>query len=142
MKTLGLRVRQQSVNAAEVARWLEQQSQVSQVYYPGLPQHPQHDLACQLFGGIFGGMVSFDLQPAEQTAAFAFMDALKLVLPATTLGDVYSLVSYSARSSHRDMTPEERRSYGISDGLLRLSVGIEDVADIIEDLGQALAVVR
>jgi cystathionine gamma-synthase/methionine-gamma-lyase len=142
MKTLGLRVRQQSANAAQVAQWLQGQPQVSNVYYPGLSQHPQHDLACQLFGNAFGGMVSFDIQPAEQQAAFAFMDALMLVLPATTLGDVYSLVSYSARSSHRDMTPEERQSYGINDGLLRLSVGIEDVADIIEDLAQALAVVR
>ncbi len=142
MKTLGLRMRQQSVNAAEVALWLQQQPQVSHVYYPGLSTHPQHELARQLFGNVFGGMVSFDLQPAEQQAAFAFMDALKLVLPATTLGDVYSLVSYSARSSHRDMTADERHTYGISDGLLRLSVGIEDVADIIDDLAQALAVVQ
>ncbi len=142
LKTLSLRVRQQSTNAHQVAHWLAAQPQVGQVYYPGLPEHPQHELARQLFGGLFGGMVSFDLLPAERSTVFAFMDALRLVLPATTLGDVFSLVSYSARSSHREVSAEERQVQGIGDGLLRLSVGIEDVADIIEDLEQALAVVQ
>lgn len=142
LKTLSLRVRQQSTNAFEVARWLQAQPQVARVYYPGLPEHPQHNLARQLLGGLFGGMVSFDIQPADQSAVFAFMDALKLVLPATTLGDVFSLVSYSARSSHREIPADERLAQGIGDGLLRLSVGIEDVVDIIEDLQQALAVVQ
>lgn len=139
LKTLGLRVRQQCANAAIVAGWLQEQPQVAQVYYPGLPTHPQHQIAADLFGGLFGGMVSFDLRQANQQSAFAVMDALKLVLPATTLGDVYSLVSYSAQSSHRDVPAQERHAQGIGDGLLRLSVGIEDVQDILDDLGQALA---
>lgn len=142
LKTLGLRVRQQSANALEVACWLQEQSQVGQVYYPGLPDHPQHSLATELFGGIYGGMVSFDLVPAEQESVYRFMDALKLILPATTLGDVFSLISYSARSSHRELSTQERHAHGIGDGLLRLSIGIEDVADIIDDLAQALACVR
>lgn len=141
LKTLSLRVRQQCINADTVARWLTTQPQVGRVYYPGLADHPQHELAARLFGGLFGGMVSFDLVPAERPAAFAFMDALKMVLPATTLGDVFSLVSYSAQSSHRDVPPTERQAQGIGDGLLRLSIGIEDAADIIEDLAQALSVV-
>ncbi len=139
LKTLALRVRQQSANAADVARWLLTHPRVSRVYYPGLPDHPQHTLARQLFDDRFGGLVSFDLVPPEQEAAYAFMDALQLILPATTLGDVYSLISYSARSSHRDLSIEERRALGIGDGLLRLSIGIEDVADIIADLDQAFA---
>lgn len=141
LKTLSLRIRRQSASADVIARWLQAQPQVSKVYYPGLVEHPQHQLAQQLFGGLFGGMVAFDLRSATQESAFAFMDALKLVLPATTLGDIYSLVSYSARSSHREVPPQERHAQGIGDGLLRLSVGIEDVADLIEDLKQALAVV-
>ncbi len=142
LKTLALRVRQQCANAEQVARWLQRQSNVARVYYPGLPDHPQHELSAQLLGNLFGGMVSFDLLPAERQAAFAFMDALKLVLPATTLGDVFSLVSYSVQSSHRDVPVEDRHALGIGDGLLRLSIGIEDVADIIDDLDQALTAVR
>jgi cystathionine gamma-synthase len=138
LKTLSLRVRQQCANAEIVARWLQTQPKVGQVYYPGLVEHPQHELAARLFGGLFGGMVSFDLLPAERKAAFAFMDALQMVLPATTLGDVFSLVSYSAQSSHRDVPLAERQAQGIGDGLLRLSIGIEDAEDIIEDLAQAL----
>jgi cystathionine gamma-synthase len=138
MKTLALRVRQQSANAVIVAQWLVGQLQVARVYYPGLTTHPQHELATDLFGGMYGGMLSFDLCRAEQRAAHAFMDALQMILPATTLGDVYTLVSYSARSSHRDMPPEQRRAQGIGDGLLRLSIGIEDAGDIIDDLARAL----
>lgn len=139
MKTLSLRVRQQSLNAAIVARWLTEQPQVARVYYPGLPDHPQHALVQDLCGGLYGGMVSFDLKRADQQAAYAFMDALDLILPATTLGDVFSLVSYSARSSHRDVPADERRAQGIGDGLLRLSIGIEAVDDILADLERALA---
>lgn len=139
IKTLSLRMHQQCANAASVARWLTEQPQVTQVYYPGLETHPQHEIAARLFGGRFGGMVSFDLRRADQQAAFALMDALKLVLPATTLGDVYSLISYPRQSSHRDVAAADRQAQGIGDGLLRLSIGIEDVTDIVDDLGQALA---
>jgi cystathionine gamma-synthase/methionine-gamma-lyase len=104
-----------------------------------LSDHPHHPLASKLFAGLgFGGMVSFDLRHAKQPQVFAFMEALKLVLPATTLGDVYSLTLYPAHSSHRQLGPAVRASLGIGEGLVRLSVGIEDAQDIIADLEQAL----
>ncbi len=139
VKTLSLRFRQQCASAAVVASWLNEQPQVARVYYPGLPCHPQHDLAQQLFGDCGGAMIAFDLRPAEQKAVFRFMDALELFLPATSLGDIYSLVTYPVIASHRDLTPEQRAGLGIGDGLLRLSIGIEDAADLIADLGAALA---
>ena len=83
-------------------------------------------------------MVAFELRNGTQAAAFAFLDALKLVLPATTLGDVYSLALYPIMASHRAVPPEQRAKLGIGDGLLRLSIGIEDAADIIADLDAAL----
>jgi cystathionine gamma-synthase/methionine-gamma-lyase len=139
LKTLPLRMRQHCANAQAVAEWLVGQPAVAHVNYPGLSDHPQHDLARRLFGGRgFGGMVSFDLRDADQAKVFRFMEALELVLPATTLGDVYSLTLYPAHSSHRQVTPEVRASIGIGDGLVRLSVGIEDPQDIIADLAQAM----
>lgn len=139
LKTLPLRMRQHCANAQTVAEWLAGHPAIARVNYPGLPDHPQHDLAARLFGGRgFGGMVSFDLRGATQAQVFKFMEALELILPATTLGDVYSLTLYPAHSSHRYVTPEVRAALGIGDGLVRLSVGIEDSADIIADLAQAL----
>lgn len=138
LKTLALRVHKQCDNALDVARWLQGQPGVVRVHYPGLPEHPQHEIAASAFGGRFGGMVAFELRRGERAAAYAFMDALRLVLPATSLGDVFSLVSYPAQSSHRDLPAEERLARGIGDGLLRLSVGIEDIDDITDDLGLGL----
>lgn len=139
VKTLPLRMRQHCANAQTVAEWLAGHPAIAHVNYPGLPDHPQHALAARLFGGRgFGGMVSFDLRGAAQAQVFKFMEALELVLPATTLGDVYSLTLYPAHSSHRYVAPEVRAALGIGDGLVRLSVGIEDAADIIADLAQAL----
>ena len=139
MKTLPLRMRQHCANALAVAGWLARYPAVARVHYPGLPEHPQHALAARLFEGRgFGGMLSFDLRDAGQAEVFRFMEALELVLPATTLGDVYSLTLYPAHSSHRQVGPEARLAIGIGDGLVRLSVGIEDVNDIIADLGQAM----
>ncbi|MBN1135159.1 MAG: PLP-dependent transferase [Anaerolineae bacterium] len=139
LKTLPLRMRQHCANAQAVAEWLVNHQAISRVNYPGLPDHPQHQLAARLFGGRgFGGMVSFDLRGAAQAQVFHFMEALELVLPATTLGDVYSLALYPAHSSHRYVAPEVRAALGIGDGLVRLSVGIEDPGDIIADLAQAL----
>ena len=139
LKTLPLRMRQHCVNAQVVAEWLAGHPAVAQVHYPGLPEHPQHAVAERLFDGRgFGGMMSFDLRDAGQEEVFCFMEALELVLPATTLGDVYSLTLYPAHSSHRQVAPEVRQALGIGDGLVRLSVGIEDVKDIIADLGQAM----
>ena len=139
LKTLPLRMAQHCRNATEVATWLAEHRQIAKVNYPGLPSHPQHDVATRLFReGCYGGMVSFEIAGADQAQVFRFMEALKLVLPATTLGDVYSLTLYPAHSSHRALSPEERAAIGISEGLVRLSVGIEDVGDIIADLDQAL----
>jgi cystathionine gamma-synthase/methionine-gamma-lyase len=139
LKTLPLRMRQHCANAQSVAEWLASHPAISHVNYPGLPYHPQHNLAARLFGGQgFGGMVSFDLRGAAQAQVFAFMEALELILPATTLGDVYSLTLYPAHSSHRYVAPEVRAALGIGNGLVRLSVGIEDAGDIIADLAQAL----
>lgn len=143
LKTLALRLRQHCANAQVVAEWLAAHPAVAHVHYPGLPHHPQHELAARLFAGRgFGGMLSFDLKGAGQADVFRFMEALELVLPATTLGDIYSLTLYPAHSSHRQVGPEVRAALGIGDGLVRLSVGIEDVGDIIADLAQALEHVR
>jgi cystathionine beta-lyase/cystathionine gamma-synthase len=140
LKTLPLRMRQHCANAQAVAEWLAGHAAVDQVNYPGLPDHPQHAIAARLFDGHgFGGMLSFDLRDAGQPEVFAFMEALDLVLPATTLGDVYSLTLYPAHSSHRQIAPEVRAQIGIGDGLVRLSVGIEEAEDVIADLAQALA---
>jgi cystathionine gamma-synthase/methionine-gamma-lyase len=139
LKTLPLRMQQHCSGAAEVAGWLAQHPAVARVNYPGLPGHPQHQLARHLFGKRgFGGMISFELRQATQAAAFRFLDALQLVLPATTLGDVYSLALYPVMASHRAVPPQERTRLGIGEGLLRLSIGIEDPRDLQEDLDQAL----
>ncbi len=139
IKTLSLRVPRQSENAAKIASWLTSHPMVSAVNYPGTT-----DLgaaASQFNSHHRGGMISFDIAGAGKDQVFRFMEALKLCVPATTLGDVYSLVLSPASSSHRALTPEQRAEIGISDGLVRLSVGIEDVEDIIEDLDQALKAV-
>lgn len=140
IRTLPLRMRQQCASAQAVAEWLADCAAVANVNYPGLKGHPQHSLAERLFQGKgFGGMISFDICGAHQSEIFRFMEALELILPATTLGDVYSLVLYPAHSSHRALSPKERRGLGIGDGLVRLSVGIEKTEDIIADLERALA---
>jgi cystathionine beta-lyase/cystathionine gamma-synthase len=140
IKTLPLRMRELCANGQAVAEWLAGQSDVARVNYPGLPQHAQNELARRLFAGRgFGGMLSFDLRGAGQREVFRFMEALRLVLPATTLGDVYSLTLYPAHTSHRMLSPEARAAIGIGEGLVRLSVGIEAAEDIIGDLAQALA---
>jgi cystathionine gamma-synthase/methionine-gamma-lyase len=138
VKTLALRMRQQCASAAAVAAWLAEQPQVARVYYPGLPSHPQHELAAHDFSDMYGAMVSFDLRDADRAALFRFLDALRLILPATSLGDIYTLVSAPLISSHRDLTPEQRAERGIGDGMVRLSIGIEEVGDIIDDLRTAL----
>jgi cystathionine beta-lyase/cystathionine gamma-synthase len=143
LKTLPLRMRQHCSNALAVAQWLEGQRAIAHVHYPGLPSHPQHAVARRLFGERgFGGMLSFELRDAGQAEVFSFMEALELVLPATTLGDVYSLTLYPAHSSHRQLAPEVRAALGIGEGLVRLSVGIEQAEDIVADLAQALDKIR
>ena len=139
LKTLPLRMRRQCQNAAQVAAWLHSQPRIARVNYPGLPDHPQHALAASLFaGGGFGGMLSFEIAEAGKAEVYRFMEALQLCLPATTLGDIYTLVLHPATSSHRSLSPAERQRAGITDNLVRLSAGIEAVEDILADLEQAL----
>ncbi len=139
LKTLSLRVERQCLSAAKVAAWLGTHPAIAHVNYPGLADHPQHARMERLsLTGHFGGMISFDIAGADKAAAFRFMESLRLCIPATTLGDVYSIVLYPPMSSHRGLTPEQRATIGIGDGLIRLSVGIEAVDDIIADLDQAL----
>ncbi len=139
IKTLHLRVRRQCENAAQVASALARHPQVARVIYPGLPGHPQHEIAARLLrDGLGGGMVSFELADSRRERVLRFLNALRLCIPATTLGDVYTLLLHPATSSHSYLTPEQRQAVGIGEGLLRLSAGIEDASDIIADLEQAL----
>jgi cystathionine beta-lyase/cystathionine gamma-synthase len=139
LKTLALRMERHCANALQVAHFLQEHPAVERVYYPGLESHPQHELASRLLRkGLYGGLLSFELKAQTREAAFNFMDELRLCLPVTTLGDIHSQVSYPAVSSHRNLSAEERQRYGISEGCIRLSVGIEDPEDIISDLDQAL----
>lgn len=134
IKTLPLRMREQCRNAGTVANWLAGHLRVAQVHYPGLC-NPE-TAASQFRNDGRGAMVSFDIREAGRDEVFAFLKSLKLVRSAVTLGDVYTLALYPAMSSHRALTAEQRTAVGIGDGLIRLSVGVEDVEDVIADLDQ------
>jgi cystathionine beta-lyase len=136
LKTLHLRVRQQSHNALAAARALQQQARIAQVYYPGLPQHPQHGIAARQMQD-FGGMLSFDLDRALDPVQF--LRSLQMIRCAVSLGGVETTICQPVATSHQKMAAAERDRLGISPALLRLSVGIEDPEDIIADLLQALA---
>jgi cystathionine beta-lyase/cystathionine gamma-synthase len=139
LKTLPLRMRQQCLNALKVAEWLEAHPRIKKVNYPGLATHPQHALAEYLFEGRgYGGVLSFEIEGVDKAGIYRFMESLTVCLPATTLGDIYSLVLHPATSSHRSLSAEERARVGIPDGLVRLSTGIEALEDILADLEQAL----
>ncbi|MEM1322052.1 MAG: aminotransferase class I/II-fold pyridoxal phosphate-dependent enzyme [Bacteroidota bacterium] len=137
LKTLELRMQRHSSNALAVAQFLEQHPKVSRVNYNGLPSHPDHELAKKQMRA-FGGMLSFELQDGLQ-AGIDFMNRIQFCTLAPTLGDVDTLVLHPASSSHINVAPEVRLRNGITDGLIRLSVGIENPEDIIGDLEQALA---
>jgi cystathionine gamma-synthase/methionine-gamma-lyase len=140
LKTLPLRMRQQCQSARQVAAWLRAHPRVAKVNFPGLDDHPQRGLAERLFEGRgYGGVLSFEIRDADRSVVYRFMETLTVCLPATTLGDVYSLILHPATSSHRGLTPEERARIGIADGLLRLSTGIESAEDILTDLESAFA---
>ena len=136
IKTLPLRMKQHCANAVAVVDWLAKDPRIEAVYYPGVSQ--------DVPDGVFlsdarGSMLAYEVKGADRGTIFALLNALELIIAAPTLGDVYSLTLYPAMSSHRGLTPEERASIGIRDNLVRLSVGIEDSADIIADLDQALS---
>lgn len=138
-KTLALRVERQNATGLAIARWLEAQPGVARVFYPGLPSHPDHEVAKRVQTG-FGGVVSFVLDASLGTTARA-LDACRLATIAPSLGGVETLIEQPAIMSHYGLAPEERHALGIADGLVRLSVGIEDEADIRADLARVLAVV-
>lgn len=134
--TLALRVQRQAANALEVARFLESHPAVAHVAYPGLASHPRHDVAARQMSA-FGGMIAFEVRGGV-TAGRSVMDRVQLCTLAVSLGDVRTLICHPASMTHSTVPPEARQRAGISDGLIRLSVGIEDAADIIGDLDQAL----
>ncbi len=136
LKTLALRVRHQNESAGKIAQFLENHPAIDKVNYPGLKNHSGHRRASRLFDG-FGGMVSFELK-GEAKAAERFMKAVTIPVIAPSLGGVETLMTRPATTSHLSMAPEERRKLGISDGLIRLSVGIEATDDLIEDFEAAL----
>jgi len=137
LKTLALRMERHNASALELAQWLEQHPKVRQVWYPGLPSHPDHEDAKKLMTG-FGGVVTFELD-TDLDGTIRFTDACKIPYLAPSLGGVDSLVEAPVLMSYWDKTPEERAEYGITDSLIRYSVGIEDAADLIADVEQALA---
>jgi cystathionine gamma-lyase len=136
-KTLAVRMREHARNAQAVAEFLESRDEVARVFYPGLPSHPQHELAKRQMTG-FGGMLSFAFA-GKPERALEFARGLKYFSLAESLGGVESLICHPARMTHGSIPREDLERRGITDGLLRLSVGIEDVDDLIEDLRQALA---
>ena len=143
IKSFPVRMERHCSNACKVANWLATHPGVDSVYFPGDPSHPDAAHIKRTFApGLFGAIVSFEVKGADQAKMFAFMDAFRMIVPATSLGDVHTMASYSAMSSHRELSPKHRARLGIHDNLLRLSIGIEAVEDIVEDLDQALKVVK
>ena len=141
VKTFPVRMERQCANSCRVANWLATHTAIERVYFPSDLAHPDAVIVKRIFApNLYGAIVSFEVKGADRDRIFRLMNAFRLVIPATSLGDVQTMVSYSAMSSHRELSPKHRARLGINDNLLRLSVGIEAVEDIISDLDQALAV--
>ncbi len=138
MKTLQLRIDRQNRSALEIARFLSDHPAVGRVHYPGLPSHPGHDIACRQMRG-FGGVLSFELKQNTLAAAGRLVSRLRYAHRAANLGSVETIVGPPATTSHVECSAEERAAMGIPEGLIRYSAGIEDTADLIADLEQALA---
>ncbi len=136
LETLHLRMKTHCENALEVAEWLEQQAKVTRVYYPGLSSHPQHGLAKTQQTG-FGGVLSFEVE-GGQKAAWNIVDSTSLFSITANLGDAKSTITHPATTTHHRLTDEQRVQAGISDGLIRLSIGFEDVSDLTQDLEAGL----
>lgn len=135
IKTLPLRMRQHDASGRRIAEWLTHQRTVTKVYYPGLPSHPQHDLACRQMTG-FGGMISLDLGNPDR--ARAFVEKTRIFVLAESLGGVESLIGHPASMTHASVPPAMRKAMGLTDSLIRLSCGVEDTEDLIADLDRAL----
>ena len=147
MKTLALRMKQHCASAMEIARYLEANPYVKAVYYPGLESHPQHELASrQMENGMYGGMISFELKDdVKGLSSFAagkkLLNSLKIPAIAVSLGDPDPLIEHPASMTHANVSPEDRLAAGITDGLIRLSVGLESAKDLIADFEQAFAAI-
>lgn len=140
LETLALRMKAHSAGALVLARWLEQQPAVARVHHPGLESHPQHELAVRQQEG-FGGIVSFDVKGGKESA-WAVIDATRVFSITANLGDAKSTITHPATTTHGRLTPEQRAAAGISDGLIRLAVGLESVTDLQADLARGLAAIR
>ncbi|MEO8593551.1 MAG: PLP-dependent aspartate aminotransferase family protein [Candidatus Solibacter sp.] len=139
IKTFPLRMERQCANAGRVAAWLAGHPRMERVYFTGDPLHPDAATIRRLYPeGLYGAMISFEIRDAGRDKVFAFMDALRMILRATSLGDVHTMMLYPPMSSHRELSPKHRERMGIRDNLVRMSVGIEAPEDIIADLEQAL----
>ncbi len=142
LKTLGIRIKQHSANAQRIAEWLERQVDIERVIYPGLESHPQRELAKrQMTGEGFGGMISFVIKGGLVRAS-EFLKSTRYFALAESLGGIESLIEHPALMTHATIPPEQRQALGITDGLIRLSVGIENVEDLIGDLSRALEISR
>jgi O-succinylhomoserine sulfhydrylase len=143
LETLGLRIKAQSAQALSLADWLVQRPQIARVHYPGLAEHPQHELAMRQQGGVGGAVISFDVGGASpeqaRSRAFAVLDHLQVLSLSTNLGDTKSLVAHPASTSHGRLSEEQRQAAGISQGLIRIAVGLEHLGDIQADLERGLA---
>jgi len=137
-KTLAIRMKQHCASAMQVAEWLSKHPRVRRTYYPGLTDHPQHTLAKTQMCG-FGGMISFELGSLE--AAASFLKRIRLCALAESLGGVETIITHPASMTHAAIPPPLRQQVGVTDGLVRISVGLEDVEDILEDLETALAAI-
>jgi methionine-gamma-lyase len=138
LMTLDIRMEKHSATALRLARELEQHPKVERVDYPGLESHPHHDVAVrELRDGLFGGMLAFEVAGGVE-AGMRFCDALEVAWVATSLGGTHTLVGHAASTTHRQLDPEARRKAGIGDGLVRVSVGLEDPDDLVEDFLRAL----
>jgi O-succinylhomoserine sulfhydrylase len=138
LETLRVRMQAHCASAQQLAEWLEQQSGIEHVYYAGLPSHPQHDLAKRQ-QSAFGAVVSFEVKGGKE-AAWRFIDATRMISITTNLGDTKTTIAHPATTSHGRLSPQERASAGISDSLIRVAVGLEDLVDLKADLARGLAV--
>jgi cystathionine gamma-synthase/methionine-gamma-lyase len=141
IKTFALRMERQCENARSLAAWLRAHPAVERVYYPDDPAHPDAEVVGRLLpGDLYGGMVSFEVRNADKASIFQLLDSLRMIVRATSLGDVHTMALYPWISSHRDVPLALKAEMGIRENLIRLSAGIEHVDDIKEDLDRALRV--